>query len=146
MKTFDLLEDVFLEALATFDLPSLVAASIAKPPTSANAIAMGKAAIRMLQGASRVVDYAEVLAVTPDGNEADDGRTARIIAAHPVPDQRSVEAGGRVLDLAYDTRGLTLDVFVSGGASALVCAPSDGVSLRAKAEVTKSLLLSGADI
>jgi hydroxypyruvate reductase len=68
-------------------------------------------------------------------------------AAHPVPDAAGTEATARMLDLL---RGLGPDDFVlaliSGGASALLCAPSDGVTLAEKQAVNAALLACGAPI
>ena len=67
-------------------------------------------------------------------------------ASHPVPDAAGVRATNGILELA---RSLTepdlLLCLVSGGASALLCAP-EGVTLGEKAALTKALLRSGADI
>jgi glycerate 2-kinase len=67
--------------------------------------------------------------------------------AHPVPDGRSVLAGGAALDLAarIDAPGV-LVVLLSGGASSLMAVPADGVPLEAKQEVTRRLLAADADI
>lgn len=69
-------------------------------------------------------------------------------AAHPVPDA-SGEAAGKALtqlvgdNAAEDTLFICL---ISGGASALLVAPAEGISLEDKQEVTSLLLSSGADI
>jgi len=67
--------------------------------------------------------------------------------SHPLPDARSVEAGARILDLAESTtpEDLLL-VLVSGGASALACAPPPGIDFATKLEVTQALLRAGASI
>lgn len=74
-------------------------------------------------------------------------------ASHPVPDSRSVEAGMEAMALAERARGwesageptLVL-VLISGGGSALLCLPAEGLSLEDKAGTTKLLLGSGARI
>jgi len=70
-----------------------------------------------------------------------------IEASHPVPDAIGAEAGQRILS---DVAGLgsndLLLVFMSGGASALLPAPADGLSLPAKQTITRALLRSGAPI
>ncbi len=67
--------------------------------------------------------------------------------AHPVPDERSVQAAS---DAVAFCRGLAADdhliVMISGGASALLCLPVDGVTLADKQAVTRQLLASGAPI
>ncbi len=70
-----------------------------------------------------------------------------IQAGHPVPDRASEEAGRAALELAHSIAedGLLL-VLISGGGSALLSAPADGLTLESKREVTKRLLAGGADI
>jgi glycerate 2-kinase len=70
-----------------------------------------------------------------------------IAAAHPVPDERSVVAGGAALHRARAVGpDECLVVLLSGGASALMAVPAPGVSLAAKREVTDRLLHADADI
>ncbi|OJY29254.1 MAG: hypothetical protein BGO98_43535 [Myxococcales bacterium 68-20] len=160
------LEGALHRALARLDPSARVAAAL--PVSSMRAgdsrlpgagqlvsiIAIGKAAPAMATGAlARWGDaVADVLVVTSDGVDASsiarDARALVLRAAHPVPDRRSIEAAERCLDRARacaDRGGLLL-VLVSGGASALVCAPAEGVSLRDKQAVTRAMLASGASI
>ena len=69
-----------------------------------------------------------------------------IEASHPVPDAAGVAATEQILVLA---EGLGKDdllvCLISGGGSALLCAP-EGVTLSQKAALTGALLRSGADI
>lgn len=67
-------------------------------------------------------------------------------AAHPVPDAAGVAATEAILALA-ETLGEDdlLLCLISGGGSALLCAP-DGLTLTEKAALTGALLRSGADI
>lgn len=67
-------------------------------------------------------------------------------AAHPVPDAAGVAATGRVLELVDGAGPDDLVLcLISGGGSALLCAPS-GVDLADKAAVTAELLAAGVDI
>ncbi|MCE1196069.1 glycerate kinase [bacterium] len=74
-------------------------------------------------------------------------RTALMEASHPVPDASSAAAAAAVLALAdgADERTLAI-VLISGGGSALLCAPAQGISLEDKAATTSLLLGSGAPI
>lgn len=75
------------------------------------------------------------------------GRIAIHEAAHPVPDESSVAAAQIMLDLVKDLSASDLVIcLMSGGASALLALPIDGVSLAEKQEITRQLLLSGAPI
>jgi hydroxypyruvate reductase len=68
-------------------------------------------------------------------------------AAHPVPDAAGLEAAGRILALAH---GLTADdlvlCLISGGGSALLTLPAEGLSLEDKQRINRQLLDSGANI
>ena len=70
-----------------------------------------------------------------------------IEADHPVPDAAGQAATRRMLELVS---GLSPDDLVicllSGGGSALLTLPTDGISLSAKQELTAALLASGAPI
>jgi glycerate 2-kinase len=70
-----------------------------------------------------------------------------IASGHPVPNAESERAGRRALEMA-DSLGLndTLLVLLSGGASALMSVPADGVTLDDKRATTNQLLRAGADI
>ena len=87
-------------------------------------IAVGKAAVGMCHGALDNLPPCEALIVTKY-DHADENSVARagvkvIEAGHPIPDQRSLDAGRALLDrmraMPADSRVLLL---VSGGASAL---------------------------
>jgi glycerate 2-kinase len=92
-------------------------------------------------------DRLEGLVVTRYGHGADCDAIEIIEAAHPVPDAAGADAARRIQALAS---GLTSDdlllCLVSGGGSALLAAPADGVTAKEKAAVTRALLRSGAPI
>ncbi len=70
-----------------------------------------------------------------------------LTAGHPVPDARSVEAGERALALAASLGPDDLLVgLISGGGSALLAAPRDGISLEQKIEATRAMLRQGRPI
>ena len=68
-------------------------------------------------------------------------------AAHPVPDAAGLAAAQRILAL---TRGLNKDdlvlCLISGGGSALLTLPADGLTLSDKQRINQALLNSGASI
>jgi glycerate 2-kinase len=68
-------------------------------------------------------------------------------AGHPLPDANGEEAARRIAGLAEaaDARTLVLNL-VSGGGSALLPLPADGLTLAEKQDMTSLLLASGADI
>ncbi len=116
-------------------------------------LGFGKAGARMAQGAEDALGsrISSGLVAVKTGYLEDLERIRLLEASHPVPDSSSVEASRRILGLAReaDERTLVL-VLISGGGSALLCAPYDdgerSLTLEDKAAVTRELLACGADI
>ena len=70
-----------------------------------------------------------------------------IPGSHPVPTAESERAGRRAIALARSVEdGETLLVLLSGGASAMMAVPADGLALEDKQRTTERLLKGGADI
>ncbi len=70
-----------------------------------------------------------------------------IVGGHPAPSVASEQGGRRALELAASLQSdETLVVLLSGGASALMAVPADGVLLEDKQAATRQLLRAGADI
>ena len=70
-----------------------------------------------------------------------------IQSSHPLPDDRSVSAGRRALEVARQTGAdETLVVLLSGGASSLMAVPADSLTLDDKRSTVNALLKGGADI
>jgi glycerate-2-kinase len=111
-------------------------------------VAAGKAAFAMAMGAAEALGDDQLrsgLIVAPSARGI--GRFEEIAGGHPVPDDGSERAGRRALEIAGSLReGETLLVLLSGGASALMAVPADGVTLADKRRTTTQLLRAGADI
>lgn len=110
----------------------------------------GKPAAAMARAAERhyLASGVEVTGavVTAYGHGLTTSRVAVLEAAHPVPDEASVAAASRLLELADAAGEDRLVVcLIGGGGSSLLCAP-DGITLRDKVALTRALLASGADI
>ncbi len=113
------------------------------------ALAVGKAAVPMLAAAERLLGarLSAGLAVTKHGHGEALARSRVIEAGHPVPDEAGLAASREVeLLLAGLSPDDLLLVLVSGGGSALLPAPVEGITLGEKQAVTSLLLASGADI
>jgi hydroxypyruvate reductase len=67
---------------------------------------------------------------------------------HPLPTERSVDAGQAALDVAERARRerMPLVVLLSGGASALMCVPEAGLTVDDLRACTEALLRAGATI
>ena len=84
---------------------------------------------------------------TPDRPLGVPQRIDIVEASHPVPDKAGLDASQRILSL---TQGLTEDdlvlCLISGGGSALLTAPADGLRLEDKQRINQELLNCGASI
>ncbi len=68
-------------------------------------------------------------------------------AAHPVPDAAGMAAAQRMLALTQDlTKDDLVLCLISGGGSALLTLPADGLTLEDKQHINQALLNSGANI
>jgi glycerate 2-kinase len=74
-------------------------------------------------------------------------RLELVEASHPVPDAAGLAAAQRIMEM---TRGLTKDdlvlCLISGGGSALLTLPAEGLTLEDKQRINRDLLNSGANI
>ncbi len=111
-------------------------------------IGAGKAAAAMAQAVEQ--HWQEPLGglvVTRDGHGADCQVIEVIEAAHPVPDARGREAARRILE---SVQGLSEDdlvlCLISGGGSALLTMPGEGLALEDKQTINRALLKCGAPI
>ncbi|HEX5339190.1 MAG TPA: HAD-IIB family hydrolase [Gallionella sp.] len=109
----------------------------------------GKAAARMALAVEELLGerISVGLVIVKHGHTAPLRFVEQVEAAHPVPDEAGAEGARRVLEIlrAADNRTLVICLF-SGGASSLLAAPANGVTLSDKQQVTGPLLNAGADI
>ncbi len=144
-----LLRAMFDAAVASAQ-PSLCLAQHLPPAPKGRTIVIGagKASAAMAQALeAHWPGPLEGLVVTRYGYAVPCERIEIVEAAHPVPDAAGLEATARVRQLVS---GLTEDdlviALISGGGSALLVAPGDGISLADKQAVNAALLKSGANI
>jgi len=112
-------------------------------------IAFGKASLPMAESLADILGDRLTAGVVIPKHAA--GRTLNLLTimegGHPVPDERSLAAGQRVIELLS---GLCADdlVFclISGGGSALMAAPVGGVTLSDLQALTSALLACGASV
>jgi glycerate 2-kinase len=145
-KTF--LRQLFDRAVEVADpMRSLAGFLPEKPKGRVLVIGAGKASARMAEAVEAAWGPCDGLVITRYGYGRPCKRIEIVEAAHPVPDQAGVDATARMLTLL---QGLTEDDFVlaliSGGASALLCAPAKGMTLAEKQQINAALLASGAPI
>jgi hydroxypyruvate reductase len=113
-------------------------------------IAVGKAAVEMAGAVEDIVGsrLAAGMAITKHGHAKSRLRKIPILeAAHPIPDAAGIQAAHQVRELLRELNARDLlIVTVSGGASALLSAPTEPITLTAKQKTTDLLLRAGADI
>lgn len=108
----------------------------------------GKAAASMALEVERVYPYPlEGIVITRYGHSCDTKKIKVIEASHPVPDNTGEEAAKTLYEYAKNATADDVIIFLaSGGASALMSLPVEGIDLEEKKYITKQLLASGARI
>lgn len=118
-------------------------------------IGVGKASLLMSDAVNNILgEYIHsgiiITKDAPSQNDHDQLDRSKLIvfeAGHPYPDVRSISATRQVLDLLTSTQSGDLIIFlISGGGSALLTLPADGITLADLQDTTKLLLASGASI
>lgn len=115
-------------------------------------IATGKAAAAMASGAKKILGdkIIQSLIVTKEGHCENLYNKTGIFcmeAGHPIPDERSLQAGQAIIQLLKDIpENASLLFLTSGGTSALVEALPDGIELSDLVLLNQWLISSGLDI
>jgi len=112
-------------------------------------VGAGKASARMAAALEKVPDLriAGGLLNVKYGHIARLRRVELNECGHPVPDERGMAGARRIADIACTAGPRDLVIcLISGGASALLPLPADGISLADKQAATQALLACGADI
>jgi glycerate 2-kinase len=118
-----------------------------KPEGRLIVVGAGKASARMAEAVEAIWGPCEGLVITRYGYQRPCQGIEIVQAAHPVPDEAGFEATRRMLDLVSEAgEGDFVLALISGGASALLVAPVEGVTLEEKKAVNAALLSSGAPI
>lgn len=144
---------IFAEALLAADPAKAVADALRRIDASRFrrifVVGAGKASAAMARAAEGVLGrrIAAGLINTKYGHLAE----LRIVelneCGHPVPDVRGVNGARRILDLVSEAGRQDLVIcLISGGGSALLPLPADGITLKQKQQTTRLLLACGATI
>lgn len=144
-----LLEQLFAAAIAAAQPALRIPAFLPEPPRGRLlVIGAGKAAAAMAQAVERHwPGELSGLVVTRYGHAVPCQRIEIVAAAHPVPDAAGEQAARRMLQLVRElTADDTVLCLISGGGSALLPLPLEGITLEDKQAVNRALLKSGASI
>ncbi|MEJ5229019.1 MAG: glycerate kinase [Pseudothermotoga sp.] len=113
-------------------------------------VAIGKAAWRMANAAKEILGskITKGVVITKYGHSLGEIEGFEIYeAGHPVPDENSVRATGRVLEIVGNLSAEdTVLLLISGGGSALFEKPKGSITLSQLQDLTEKLLRSGASI
>ena len=143
------LRSLFAAAVAAADPAACLPRHLPSAPKGRTlVIGAGKAAAAMARAVeAHWPGELSGLVVTRYGHGVPCKRIEVIEAAHPVPDAAGQIAAARMLAVVQE---LTSDdlvlVLVSGGGSALLALPFDGITLAEKQQMNRALLKSGASI
>jgi glycerate 2-kinase len=112
-------------------------------------IGSGKASASMAQAIEKIFGdrITKGLIATKYGHGLPLKRTEIIEAGHPIPDQKGFEGARKIQSILKESGPEDLVIFLlSGGGSALLPLPAEGIKLEEKQQVTQFLLDCGADI
>ncbi|MFA6902777.1 MAG: HAD-IIB family hydrolase [Gallionellaceae bacterium] len=112
-------------------------------------VGAGKATARMAQAMEVLLGdrLAAGLIIVKDGHSLPLSIVEQVEAPHPVPGEAGVTGTRCVLEMLRAANENTLVIcLLSGGASALLVAPAEGLTLQDKQQVTRLLLNAGATI
>lgn len=145
----DILMALFEAALAAALPDGKFAPRLPEPPRGRTIVlGAGKASARMARAFEAEWGRpCEGLVVTRYGHACPTRHIEVVEAAHPVPDAAGLAAARRILALAESAGPDDLVVcLISGGASALLALPAEGLDLADKQAMNTALLRSGAPI
>lgn len=143
-----LLTALFQRAVAVADPMEVVPPHLPERPSGRLVvIGAGKASARMAEAVEATLGPCEGLVITRYGYARPTTGIEIVEAAHPVPDDAGMAATKRLIDLVGGLGAEdTVVALISGGGSALLCAPAHGLTLDDKRAVNAALLASGAPI
>lgn len=142
------LRGLFRAAVAAAD-PALAVPKYLPPKPSGRVVVVGagKASAKMAQAVEAAWGPCDGIVIVPYGSALPTEGIEIIEARHPVPDAAGEAAAARILDLVGSLREGDLALcLISGGGSALMSAPGEGLTLADKQAVNKALLSCGAAI
>ena len=144
------LRELFDAAIASADPRKVLAAHLPEPPPGrVVVVGTGKSAAVMAAALEAAWPHValEGLVVTRYGHAVPTARIKVMEASHPVPDANSESAADRILAIVRGlSRADTVIALISGGGSALMEKPAQGLTLDDLQSVNEQLLASGATI
>src|SRR4051812_1159555 len=145
----DLLRSLFEAAVAAADPALCIPRSLPERPKGRTiVVGAGKAAASMAKSLEDSWNGPlSGLVVTRYGHRVPTRFIDVVEASHPVPDEAGLNASRRILEIVANLSADDLVIcLISGGGSALMPLPIEGVTLADKQAINRALLKSGAAI
>ncbi len=134
-------------ALEAVDPYSAVKRHLPKFTGAVHGLGIGKASIPMLTALAEAIPLSSALAISKHASQSSRSLFAVIEGGHPIPNEDSLRAGKAALEFVSSlNENDTLVCLISGGGSALMTAPHEGISLEDMQTLTTLLLSCGARI
>lgn len=149
---------ILSSTLKAVDPADAVRAHLPNVKGKVHGLGIGKASIPMLTALAEAIPLSSTLAISKHASSASSSDYRPPLSAslnlfpillggHPIPNMDSFRAGERALEFVSALKeDDTLVCLISGGGSALMTAPRDGISLEDMQTLTSLLLASGACI
>ncbi len=112
-------------------------------------LGIGKASVAMAESLLEILasDILDILVIPKHADIRSHSKLNILCGDHPIPGKKSLEAGKKTMELVSSLGSDDLLIcLISGGGSALVASPMDGISLADLQELTTVMLASGASI
>jgi len=141
------IQRILSAALKAVDPAEAVRSHLPKVNGNVYGLGIGKASIPMLTTLAEEISLSGALAVSKHASELDRNLFPVLLGGHPVPNPDSLRAGERALEFVSELKeDDTLICLISGGGSALMIAPYEGILLEDMQTLTMLLLSCGARI
>jgi len=145
--TDPLIQRILSAALKAVDPAEAVRSHLPKVNGNVYGLGIGKASIPMLTTLAEAIPISGVLAISKHASTLNRNRFPVLLGGHPVPNLDSLRAGERTLEFVSELKeDDTLICLISGGGSALMIAPYEGILLEDLQTLTMLLLSCGARI
>ncbi|HEY5731860.1 MAG TPA: DUF4147 domain-containing protein [Anaerolineales bacterium] len=138
---------ILFSALKAVDPAEAVRRNLPAVGGNVYGLGIGKASIPMLTALAEAIPLMGALAISKHASSSAPSLFPVLLGGHPVPNLDSLRAGERALEFVSALHeDDTLICLISGGGSALMTAPHEGISLEDMQSLTSLLLSCGAPI
>jgi hydroxypyruvate reductase len=135
--------DLYLRTLAAC-APDVLVRNVVPRDAPRNVVAIGKCAARLLDGVAQEIEIDRAFVAVPEGYGLPRTKAELAIGGHPDMTSASFAAGRKLME--FVDRCDDVLFLISGGGSACVEVPIDGIDERELTEINATLVASGLPI